>query len=226
MISRFANFFTPSRPFIPSLHHNRLAQRASQRDRSSRGTLGSRRDDILKGDRCNCTEQRGQRSTPLVRCPRNRARRVASRAYDVRAGSNYPGSVLFHYGKSRLHFFRSLRGTRGWCPIWRIAWKEGHLITCSRQSCPALAASRRAPRPRHLGHNPAVERGDRATKGVSLLFEDHRDTASSFSPFSLHFLLFLFLPIRFPPAAPRLFSTAVLLQTALSPSRGRLFNRA
>lgn len=23
------------------------------------------------------------------------------------------------------------------CPIWRIAWKEGHLITCSWQSCPA-----------------------------------------------------------------------------------------
>lgn len=84
-----------------------------------------------------------------------------------------------------------------------------------------------SPDPAVLDTIPAVERGDRATKGVSLLFEDHRDTASSFSPFSLHFLLFFFFyQSAFPSPVPRLFSTAVLLQTALSPSRGRLFNRA
>lgn len=138
--------------------------------------------------------------------------------------ANYPGSVLFHYAKSRLHFFTSYGDSRGGCPIRRIGWKEGHLITCSWQSCPASTPLAHPRNPSIL--DPILARKEK-TKGRPFY---SRTIGTQHPPLFFLFSLYtssFFLVSLFPFHSPPLFSLLFLRRRPpFHHSKGRLFNRA
>lgn len=149
---------------------------------------------------------------PKLALPRNRTN-------SRRQGCTRPritrGRLFFITVRADCIFLGPPSRPRG-CPIWRIAWKEGHLITCSWQSCPATPSR---PRPREPTILDAIlaENEEQDQRRGCPFYLKAVGTAGDFSP-SLR-LSFLFTP---PPFfAP--FSLAPLFP---SPSLGRLFNRA
>lgn len=146
--------------------------------------------------------------------------------------SNYPETVLFHYGKSRLHFFTSLCGKMrgrggGGCPIRRIMWKEGHLITGvpgNRILRPPPSTSTTASRPLFASWTQSWHRkgrrGEERRKGGCPFYSRAVGTPSP--PFlSLPFFTLL-LSLFSPPSSFLLF--APISQDSEIPSIGQLRN--
>lgn len=190
-------------------------------------------------DRCEIAAREGRKA--YIHSRKTKTEEMYVRGHDGIGGggivhSNYPETVLFHYGKSRLHFFTSLCGKMRGRGGGGVSNPENHVERgpsnhwCSRQSCPASASlgfhHGFATPLRILDAILAQKRKERrgtAEREMSLLFEGRRDTISSISfpsffytsSFSLLSSLF-FSPLheRSPPS-PRI---------ARSPSIGQLRN--